>query len=86
MFSLSASSSSSVTAGGLVSRKTESVSGRGCAARRFARGTNSINSRSIHVVERKEDNGSEEPGGAGRGEVDSDGRVVIVSVGMSGVT
>jgi hypothetical protein len=33
----------------------------------------------MHVVERKEFSGSEEPGGAGSGVVDSDGREAIVT-------
>jgi hypothetical protein len=65
MFSRSVSSSRSVIVGGLGSRKTVSVRGRGWAARRFARGTSSIRRRSIHVEERKEDNGSAEPTRAG---------------------
>ena len=65
MFSRSESSSRSVIAGGLGSRNTVSVRGRGWTARRFARGTSSIRRRSMHVVERKEDRGSEDPTGAG---------------------
>ena len=67
MFSRSESSSRSVVVGGLVSTKTVSLAGKGCVARLFARGTNSIRSRSMHVVDRKEDMGSDEPTGAGRG-------------------
>ena len=60
-----------------MSRKIVSVEG-GDAARRFARGTSSIRRRSMHVVERKEVRGSEEPGGAGRGAVDREGREAMV--------
>ena len=74
MFSRSESSSSSAVGGGFASRNTVSVSGRGCAARLFARGTSSIRRRSMHVVDRKEESGSEEPTGAGRGVVANDGR------------
>lgn len=45
--------------------------------RRFARGTSSIRSRSMHVVDRNEDSGSDEPAGAGGGAVDSEGTVDI---------
>ena len=51
-----------------------SVKGRGCEARVLARGTSSMRRSSMHVVERKEERGSEEPAGAGTGAVVSDGR------------
>jgi len=54
-----------------------SVSGRGFDERRFARGTSSMRRRSMHVVERKDESGSEEPAGAGGGAVEREGRVVI---------
>jgi len=54
------------------------VRGRGCAERLFARGTSSIRRRSMHVVDRKEESGSEEPTGAGRGVVVKDGREDMV--------
>jgi hypothetical protein len=62
-----------------VSRNTVSVGGRGCAARFFARGTSSIRRRSMHVVETKEERGSEDPTGGGIGVVERDGRVAIDS-------
>jgi hypothetical protein len=79
IFSRSESSSSSFVTGGLVSTKTVSVLGRGRAARLLARGTSSIRRRSMHVVERKEDKGSDEPTGGGTGVVLIGGREVIVN-------
>ncbi len=37
----------------------------------------------MHVVERKEDNGSEDPAGAGGGAVDSEGSVVMMVVAVA---
>ena len=74
MFSRSESSSCSVFAGVLVPKKTVSVRGSGSAASLRASGINSMSRRSIHVVDRKELRGSEEPGGGGTGVADSEGR------------
>jgi hypothetical protein len=60
--------------GELVSRKMVSVRGRGFEARVLARGTSSMRRSSMHVVERKEERGSEEPAGAGTRAVVSNGR------------
>jgi hypothetical protein len=54
----------------------------GFEERRFARGTSSIRSRSMHVVDRNEDSGSDEPAGAGGGAVDSEGTVDILQSGL----
>ena len=78
MASRSKSSSRSCFPGGLVSRKTVFLSGRGFEARDFASGTSSMRSSSMHVVERKEDRGSEAPTGAGTGPVVSEGREAIL--------
>lgn len=78
MFSRSESSSRSVGFGGLMSMNVSSCKWRGWDERRFASGTSSIRRRSMHVVERKEDNGSEDPAGAGGGAVDSEGSVVMM--------
>lgn len=60
--------------GGVVSRKTVSERGRGWDARVLARGTSSMRRSSMHVVERKEERGSDEPAGAGTGAVIREGR------------
>jgi len=57
-----------------VSRKMVSARGRGWDARVLARGTSSMRRSSMHVVERKEERGSEEPAGAGTGVVAREGR------------
>jgi hypothetical protein len=66
--------------GGFTSRNVLSVSGSGFEDRRFARGTSSIRRRSMHVVERKVDRGSDEPAGAGGGAVEREARVDMVVV------
>ena len=66
--------------GGFTSRNVSSVSGSGFEDRRFARGTSSIRRRSMHVVERKVERGSDEPAGAGGGAVEREGRVDMVVV------
>jgi hypothetical protein len=52
--------------------------GDGEVARRFARDTISIRRRSMHVVERKEERGSVEPGGGGTGAIDRGGRDMVI--------
>ena len=58
-----------------------SVRGRGFEARVLARGTSSMRRSSMHVVEKKEDRGSEEPAAAGTGAVVSDGREAMLRDG-----
>ena len=61
-----------------------SVRGRGWDARVLARGTSSIRRSSMHVVERKEERGSDEPAEAGTGAVIREGRDAMFQVPLRG--